>query len=74
MGTQPVWHMLLVSLGMALAIAIGKIVISLLSAYAVVFFRFPFRQHRVLVDLHHPDAAGRGAHHPDLRGDGGLRT
>ena len=44
MGTQPVWHMLLVSLGMALAIAFGKIVISLLSAYAVVFFRFPFRQ------------------------------
>lgn len=44
MGTQPVWHMLLVSLGMALAIAVGKIVISLLSAYAVVFFRFPFRQ------------------------------
>src|SRR5580700_2148522 len=44
MGTQPVWHMLLVSLGMALAIALGKIAISLLSAYAVVFFRFPFRQ------------------------------
>jgi sn-glycerol 3-phosphate transport system permease protein len=44
MGTQPVWHMLLVSLGMALAIAGGKIAISLLSAYAVVFFRFPFRQ------------------------------
>ena len=44
MGTQPVWHMLLISLGMALAIAGGKIAISLLSAYAVVFFRFPFRQ------------------------------
>ena len=44
MGTQPVWHMLLVSLGMALAIAGGKIVISLLSAYAIVFFRFPFRR------------------------------
>ena len=27
----------------ALAIAVGKIVISILSAYAVVFFRFPFR-------------------------------
>ncbi|SFT48965.1 sn-glycerol-3-phosphate ABC transporter permease UgpE [Mesorhizobium sp. YR577] len=27
----------------ALAIAIGKIVISILSAYAIVFFRFPFR-------------------------------
>jgi sn-glycerol 3-phosphate transport system permease protein len=43
-GAPPVWHMLLVSLGMALAIAIGKITISMLSAYAVVFFRFPFRQ------------------------------
>jgi sn-glycerol 3-phosphate transport system permease protein len=44
MGSAPVWHMLLISLGMALAIAIGKIVISVLSAFAVVFFRFPFRQ------------------------------
>jgi sn-glycerol 3-phosphate transport system permease protein len=44
MGTEPVWHMLLISLGMALAIAFGKIVISVLSAYAVVFFRFPFRR------------------------------
>jgi sn-glycerol 3-phosphate transport system permease protein len=44
MGTQPVWHMLLVSLGMAVAIAGGKIIISLLSAYAIVFFRFPFRR------------------------------
>jgi sn-glycerol 3-phosphate transport system permease protein len=42
-GAQPVWRMLLVSLGMALAIAVGKIVISILSAYAVTFFRFPFR-------------------------------
>ncbi len=43
-GAEPVWHMLLISFGMALAIAVGKIVISVLSAYAVVFFRFPFRQ------------------------------
>ena len=42
-GGAPVWHMLLVSAAMALAIAAGKIVISLLSAYAVTFFRFPFR-------------------------------
>jgi len=41
--TVPVWHMLMISFGMALAIAIGKIVISLLSAYAIAFFRFPFR-------------------------------
>ena len=31
------------SLVMALAIAIGKIAISILSAYAIVYFRFPFR-------------------------------
>ena len=44
MGTVPVWHMLLVSAGMAVVIALGKIVISVLSAFAVVFFRFPFRR------------------------------
>lgn len=42
-GSAPVWHMLLVSLAMAFTIAVGKIVISALSAYAVAFFRFPFR-------------------------------
>ena len=39
----PVWHMLMISAGMALVIAVGKIVISLMSAYAVAFFRFRFR-------------------------------
>ena len=39
----PVAQMLLVSFGMAMAIAVGKIAISVLSAYAVTFFRFPFR-------------------------------
>lgn len=43
-GTGPVWRMLVISAGMAMAIAVGKIVISILSAYAVVFFRFPFRR------------------------------
>ena len=42
-NATPVWHMLLVSFGMAVCIAVGKIVISVLSAYAVAFFRFPFR-------------------------------
>lgn len=42
-GATPVWRMLLVSFGMAMTIAIGKIAISVLSAYAVTFFRFPFR-------------------------------
>jgi len=41
---QPVAAMMLNSLVMALAIAIGKIAISLPSAYAVVFFRFPLRR------------------------------
>ncbi len=41
---QPVWSMLLNSTAMALAIAVGKIAISLPSAYAVVFFRFPLRK------------------------------
>lgn len=39
----PVAPMLWVSLVMALVIAIGKIAISLLSAFAVVYFRFPLR-------------------------------
>jgi sn-glycerol 3-phosphate transport system permease protein len=39
----PVAPMLAVSLISALVIAIGKIVISLLSAFAIVYFRFPFR-------------------------------
>jgi sn-glycerol 3-phosphate transport system permease protein len=41
---QPVATMMLNSLVMALAIAIGKIAISLPSAYAIVFFRFPLRR------------------------------
>lgn len=40
----PVWHMLLISFAMAAGIAIGKIAISMLSAFAVVFFRWPFRK------------------------------
>jgi sn-glycerol 3-phosphate transport system permease protein len=39
----PAGSMLLVSLVTALVISIGKIVISLLSAFAVVYFRFPLR-------------------------------
>jgi len=40
----PVPRMLLVSFGMAMAIAVGKIAISVTSAYAVAFFRFPLRK------------------------------
>ena len=38
-----VGRMMLVSLITALVIAVGKIAISLLSAFAIVYFRFPFR-------------------------------
>ncbi len=41
--SAPVWQMLLNSLAMALGIAIGKIAISIISAYAIVYFRFPLR-------------------------------
>jgi sn-glycerol 3-phosphate transport system permease protein len=40
----PVARMMTVSLVCALAIALGKIAISLLSAFAIVYFRFPFRR------------------------------
>ncbi|MCT8992119.1 sn-glycerol-3-phosphate ABC transporter permease UgpE [Chelativorans sp. SCAU2101] len=43
-GAPPIGPMMLNSLVMALTIAIGKIAISLLSAFAIVYFRFPFRQ------------------------------
>jgi sn-glycerol 3-phosphate transport system permease protein len=39
----PVSRMMTVSLVMALAVAAGKIAISLLSAFAIVYFRFPLR-------------------------------
>ncbi len=40
---EPVASMMLNSFVMAMAIALGKISISILSAYAVVYYRFPFR-------------------------------
>lgn len=42
-GMPPVGWMMLNSLIMALGIAVGKIAISILSAFAIVYFRFPFR-------------------------------
>jgi sn-glycerol 3-phosphate transport system permease protein len=41
---EPVGVMMLNSLVMALSISLGKIAISILSAYAIVYFRFPFRK------------------------------
>ncbi|MBS0528625.1 MAG: sn-glycerol-3-phosphate ABC transporter permease UgpE [Proteobacteria bacterium] len=40
---EPVSMMLFNSLVMAMLIAVGKIAISIISAYAIVYFRFPFR-------------------------------
>jgi sn-glycerol 3-phosphate transport system permease protein len=42
-SAAPVGRMMWVSLVTALTIALGKIAISLLSAFAIVYFRFPFR-------------------------------
>lgn len=42
-GIPPVARMMWISTVMALVIAVGKIVISMLSAFAVVYFRFRFR-------------------------------
>ncbi len=42
-GTVPVSTMMLNSLIMALGIVVGKIAISIISAFAIVYFRFPLR-------------------------------
>lgn len=42
-GGVPMWRMMTNSLVMALTIAIGKIIISFTAAFAIVYFRFPFR-------------------------------
>ena len=42
-SSAPVDRMLLNSLIVAVSVAIGKIAISILSAFAIVYFRFPFR-------------------------------
>ena len=44
LSSAPVGRMMWNSLVMALAISIGKIAISLLSAFAIVYFNFPFRR------------------------------
>lgn len=42
-GAPPLWLMLINSTWMAIIITVGKIVISITSAFAIVYFRFPFR-------------------------------
>ena len=43
-SNAPVAHMMWVSFVTAMVISIGKITISLLSAFAIVYFRFPFKK------------------------------
>jgi sn-glycerol 3-phosphate transport system permease protein len=43
-SNAPVAHMMWVSFVTAMVIAVGKISISLLSAFAIVYFRFPFKK------------------------------
>lgn len=43
-GNQPIAPMMLNSLVMAFCIALGKIIVSIISAYAIVYFRFPLRK------------------------------
>jgi sn-glycerol 3-phosphate transport system permease protein len=42
-GRVPLWQAMTNSLIMALGVCIGKIAISIISAFAIVYFRFPFR-------------------------------
>ncbi|ANK93825.1 MULTISPECIES: sn-glycerol-3-phosphate ABC transporter permease UgpE [Rhizobium] len=42
-GAPPIGPMLINSLIMAVGVAVGKIAISIVSAFAIVYFRFPFR-------------------------------
>ncbi len=57
-NSAPFWRMLLNSFVMAFSITLGKITVSMLSAFAIVWFRFPLRQPLLLDDFYHPDAAG----------------
>lgn len=41
--SMPIWRVMLNSFVMAILIAVGKIAISILSAFGIVYFRFPFR-------------------------------
>ncbi|MET3589697.1 sn-glycerol 3-phosphate transport system permease protein [Bartonella silvatica] len=44
LGLPNLWPLLMNSLIMAIGISVGKIIISILSAYAIVYMRFPFRK------------------------------
>jgi len=65
----PVQVLLWNSLLMALTIAIGKIVISILSAYAVAFFRFPLRMFFFAMIFLDVDVAHRSSHRTNVQSD-----
>ncbi len=57
-NSAPFWRMLLNSFVMAFSITLGKITVSMLSAFAIVWFRFPLRNLFFWMIFYHPDAAG----------------
>ena len=61
------------SLVVAVGITVGKIAVSLLSAFAISYFRFRYRMTAFWLIFVVADAAGRGAHPADLRGGGQRR-
>lgn len=50
--------MMLNSFIMAFSITVGKITVSMLSAFAIVWFRFPLRNLFFWMIFYHPDATG----------------
>lgn len=43
-GGEPIWRMLVNSFVMAVSIALGKIFLALMSAFALVYFQFPYKK------------------------------
>jgi glycerol 3-phosphate ABC transporter membrane protein len=69
-GSGPAFGMMMLnSLIMALGITVGKIAVSMLSAFCAGVVPFPVALAVLLADLHHPDAAGRSAYLSDGRSD-----
>ena len=55
------------SLILGVGFALGKIIISMMAAYAIVYFRLRFATLAFWPDLHHASVAARGAHSAVLR-------
>ena len=50
----------------AIAVSLGKIIISIISAFAIVYFDFRGKADRLLDDLHHPHAPRPRSNHLHL--------